>query len=373
MIEKLRVFSIYLLLLMVIWPMGQVTGQVLENYDIEITYEEKEAFFNTYKSANVLVDLKNFPQAQIRIKLPNGAGLFFNGILGEVAKQDTVLYFGSDDLRNKIGGQTEELLVGVFKKGLEQGAFSLQKGYFKEEVPSLKQLEREDLIRKRDANVMQDFFFTAVLSILILFSLFRTLFPSVFSIFWGLDRILSFEDLWESVGISKIYSAELLFYLFTINSGISLFIVIGMYETGLEVFGEKLGQSLNFLLLLWLSSSAILTALFFLKFLWLGANTFVFDLKRIALPHFFYLLKVTGLGLLVVLTVLVIINSNGIIFPEGYFTYVSYVFFGFYAFGIISLLFWLSNKVGLKNYHLFSYLCTSELIPFLVIFKLILG
>jgi hypothetical protein len=53
--------------------------------------------------------------------------------------------------------------------------------------------------------------------------------------------------------------------------------------------------------------------------------------------------------------------------------YLLALFFVLYIFGVLMLFFLMTKKVSFKNYHLFSYLCTAELVPFLVIAKLIIG
>ncbi|MEX2513876.1 MAG: DUF4271 domain-containing protein [Cyclobacteriaceae bacterium] len=351
-------------------------AQVLKNYDPEIKLSEKGSLFSGSKFASVSVDLETFPQAEFRIKISRESGLFLNGRLWGTVERDTVLYFGKGQLAPYLPWEKSEISILAYKKGISAGELSVQKGYFTNVQEENSSLESSEIkLLKRDRNRMQDFFFTALLSILFLFALLRAFFPSIFFIFWNWETVLSFEDLWESVGISKIYSAELLFYLFMINLGISLIAVTGIQASEYEVFGwgENLGKELNLLFLLWLTLAVILTVLTFLKFLWLGFNSYIFDLKKIALTHFFYLLKVVGLALTVVLLLLVVAFSNAFFSSPDIFSSVFWIFFGAYAMGILALMIWLSKKIGFKNYHLFSYLCTSELIPFLVIFKLILG
>lgn len=124
---------------------------------------------------------------------------------------------------------------------------------------------------------------------------------------------------------------------------------------------------------LWLVISLVLALLTFFKFLWLGIHTFIFDLHKVALPHFFYLLKVSGFGLLMVLGLTIVFYSNHLIPEMINMEILYYSFLGVYTLGIIGLSIWMLKKNGFNNYHLFSYLCTSELIPFLVICKLLLG
>lgn len=346
-------------------------SQVLFNYDPDIKLSKERTVFTPNDAAFVWVDTRKFTTAEWRIRIPGGAALFMGEALWMLAEEDTLLFISNQELESRIG-KSGELKISAFKRGIATRDFSVRKGFFDSDAGS-PGLQNDAIDTKRSRDKFKDFFFIIVLAILFFLALFRVLFPSIFGLFWNPIAIFSFEDLWESVSFSKIYSAELLFYLILINMGMALMIIFGIHLFEIDLFGLSFGNEVQMMVFIWLACTLCLTLITFLKFIWLGINTYLFELDKIALPHFFYLLKVSGFGLLVMIGGTVILYTNNL-FSGG--TYVWGLFISFlvvYTLGIIGLSIWLYKKNGFNNYHLFSYLCTSELIPFLVICKLLLG
>jgi hypothetical protein len=54
------------------------------------------------------------------------------------------------------------------------------------------------------------------------------------------------------------------------------------------------------------------------------------------------------------------------------YTYLMKGFFWLYAFGILGLFLLMMNRLDFKKYHLFTYLCLAEIVPFLVLCKWIM-
>ncbi|WP_156810288.1 DUF4271 domain-containing protein, partial [Nitritalea halalkaliphila] len=50
-----------------------------------------------------------------------------------------------------------------------------------------------------------------------------------------------------------------------------------------------------------------------------------------------------------------------------------WAFLGFYGLGVISLGFQMINLGTFKKYHIIAYLCSAELIPALIVAKLLIG
>lgn len=364
----------FLIVVSTLWMLAfpnHAISQVLSNYDPEIKHSSEKGMFTPNDAVYVRVDTRQFSTAEWRIRLPKGAALFIDEQLWEVVSNDTLLFFSNQELESRIG-KVGVLKISAFKKGIDPRDFSVRKGFFDADS-SPPQIRNQSMDNKRSRDRFKDFFFTIVLAILFFLALFRVLFPSIFGLFWNPIAIFSFEDLWESVSFSKIYSAELLFYLILINMGMALMGILGFHVFGIDFYGLSLENDIETMVFVWLAFTLSLTLITFLKFIWLGINTYIFELEKIALPHFFYLLKVSGFGLLVLIGLTVVVYSNNLLSGSMYVWWLFISFLTVYSLGIIGLSIWLYKKNGFNNYHLFSYLCTSELIPFLVICKFLLG
>lgn len=359
--------GLFLLLLFLI-P-SRSFAQVLVNYDSAIYENVSNSWGKKNESVSVIVDANQFPDASWRIKIPAGTSLFFNNDLWEYYPRDTVLLI-SNQATVPFKGEQGKLEITAFKRGISAEDFSLKKGYFNMVV---KEKALGNVLTKRNRDEIRDFFFIALIAILFLIAIFRAFFPAIFGIFWNPRSVFSIEDIWESSSFSKIYSAELLFYLVLINMSTGLLVVLVIHGLGIDFYGMGLDGEVEKLVFGWLIFSLLLTIITFFKFIWLGTGAFLFNLKKIAFPHFFYLLKVRGFALFITICMLLVVYANNWLSLYEHFSYMYYTFIIIYSLGLIGLTIWLYKKNGFNNYHLFSYLCTSELIPFLVICKLLLG
>jgi len=367
-IGHIMLFQGLFLLMLSSFP-AKSLAQVLVNYDSALHENFSDSWLRQKESVAVLVDVNQFPDASWRIRVPEGTGLFFNDALWEYYVRDTILVISNNTIvpfKNKEG----RLEITAFKQGISLEDFSLKKGYFntlnEKGVP-------ENVLVKRNKDEVKNFFFIALIAVLFLIAIFRAFFPAIFGIFWNPKSVFSIEDIWESGSFSKIYSAELLFYLVLINMCTGLLVILVIHGLGIDFYGMGLDGEVEKLVFGWLIFSLMLTIITFLKFIWLGTGAFLFNLKKIAFPHFFYLLKVRGFAFFIIICMLIVVYANNWVSFYEHFSYMYYTFFIIYSLGLIGLAIWLYKKNGFNNYHLFSYLCTSELIPFLVICKLLLG
>lgn len=344
-------------------------AQVLVNYDSALHENFSEGWLKQSESIAVQVDANQFQDASWQIRLPEGSSLFFNEALWDHYLQDTLLVVNNKSVLPYLDDEGK-LEIIAFKPGISPEDFSVQKGYFNH---SDEKIGMANVLEKRKTDEIRDFFFIALIGILFLIGIFRAFFPSIFSIFWNPKSVFSIEDIWESGSFSKIYSAELLFYLVLINMSTGLLVILVVHGLEIDFFGLGLDGGVEKLVFAWLIFSLLLLLITFVKFIWLGTGAILFSLNKIAFPHFFYLLKVRGFALFIILCMLVLVYANNWISLYEHFSYMYYTFFLIYSLGLIGLAIWLYKKNGFNNYHLFSYLCTSELIPFLVICKLLLG
>lgn len=365
---RLFVFQGLFLLVLSGLPFHSI-AQVLVNYDSALHENVSEGWFKHNESIAVQVDANQFQDASWQIRLPEGSSLFFNEALWDHYLHDTLLVINNKSVLPYLDDEGK-LEVIAFKPGISPEEFSVQKGYFNN---SVEKIETANVLEKRKKDEIRDFFFIALIAVLFLIAIFRAFFPSIFGIFWNPKSVFSIEDIWESGSFSKIYSAELLFYLVLINMSTGLLVILVVHGLEIDFFGLGLDSGVEKLVFAWLIFSLLLTIITFFKFIWLGTGAFLFSLNKIAFPHFFYLLKVRGFALFIIIGMLVLVYANNWVSLYEHFSYMYYTFFLIYSLGLIGLAIWLYKKNGFNNYHLFSYLCTSELIPFLVICKLLLG
>jgi hypothetical protein len=98
----------------------------------------------------------------------------------------------------------------------------------------------------------------------------------------------------------------------------------------------------------------------------------LFDLGKSEFAHFFYLLRLIAFGFAAVLVVVTFFVINDFNKLKMVYSFLMQGFFWFYVFGILGLFLLMMNRLDFKKYHLFTYLCLAEIVPFLVLCKWIM-
>jgi hypothetical protein len=187
--------------------------------------------------------------------------------------------------------------------------------------------------------------------------------------------LLNAEDFSDSGSLQKFFSFDILVFVLIVNMMSALGLILGAVLFKLEWIESRGDISFQNLLIGWIVGSLILLILTIIKFTAIRIVAYLFELNKIEFPHFFYLLR------------LVMIAITGLIFVSAYFLMNNYgfaksavgfsfqIFFWFYIIGLFVLFLIMMNRLNFKKYHLFTYLCIAELVPFLIITKwvMILG
>lgn len=355
-------------------------AQVLENYGPKILENYPPKGARLYSQVEVYVDLVSFPNAHLKIVLPSESVAFWEDRLWMMTTTDTLVVLPLDSIAGFLGGKlSSENLFTIIRKELDPQSLVLQKGYFDTAqstavvLPTLPQKGDGRQPQLRQKSNFPDFFFVALLSVLLLIAIYKLIYPFVLSMIITPTAVVSAEDFSESTGLQKFFSLDVIFFLLIINMAAFLLLMLLIDVTGRESVLFIVRGDLNQLFLFWLLGSLLMTALGVLKFSFLQAFGFLFELKRIVVPHFFYLLRIISITLFVIAFVVAVILLNNFIDLAIAVQYSLYGFFWIYLAGVFLLYWIMSSRIPFKNYHLFVYICTTELVPLLAISKIVIG
>jgi hypothetical protein len=147
--------------------------------------------------------------------------------------------------------------------------------------------------------------------------------------------------------------------------------------TGLLIYREdwienSTGWDTGSLIVFWLSLSFVILILTILKFAVIRVISYLFDMGKSDFAHFFYLLRLIVFGFSVVLVASLFFVINDYSSLEPVFTFGMRMFFWFYILGVVGLFLIMMNRLSFKKYHLFTYLCIAEIVPFLILSKWIM-
>lgn len=355
-------------------------SQVLENYGPSILEDYPATRIGAYDQIAAKVDLRSFPKSDLKVGLPKGAVAFWEDRLWIMAKSDTTIIMPLALVSEFVGEKlASENTLTIIRPEIDPGVVVLQKGYFSNEeqaaAPILIVPRRVDPLQPeaRIKSAFPDFFFVALVSVLLLVAIYKLIYPFVLSMIITPTSVVSAEDFSESTGLQKFFSLDVIFFLLIINMAAFLLLMLLVDVTDRESLLFMVRGDLNQLFLYWLLGSLVLTGLGVLKFSFLQAFGFLFELKKVVVPHFFYLLRIISITIFVIAFVVAVIHLNNFIDLEITVQYSLYAFFWIYLVGVFLLYWIMSNRVPFKNYHLFVYICTTELVPLLAISKIVIG
>ncbi|WP_192348031.1 DUF4271 domain-containing protein [Algoriphagus sp. Y33] len=346
-------------------------SQVLEDYNTKWEEGERETWFSSNDRLMVDLDLETFPLAHFSFEFPDHSVVFVGEKLWFFTDQDTAFTAQVREFREEFSA--DKVNLTVFKNGISSEQASVKK-ILKFQDTNSGAGDRVFFSKSRnfDRQNIRDFFGVGLLISLLLITLYKLAYPFIFEIMIKPISLLNAEDFSESGSLQKFFSIDILFYVFLVNMLLSLAMVTGLVVFRQEWFEARLELSFAVLISLWIGGAFLLLLLTILKFTAIKALSFLFDLGKLEFPHFFYLLRlvaITTIGLIVV-SAFFLLNQFSAIKTALELSFTG--FFWMYISGILGLFLIMVNKLGFKKYHLFTYLCIAELVPFLILAKLVI-
>lgn len=350
-----------------------VKAQVLENYERNWQASELHSFLSSKNQFSLAVNVRDFPESYLKFQIPAGSTVFLEGKLWRLFERDTVLKVPVYELRSDFGKDT--LQVTVINEGIGTGDYSLavQKvlGQAINSPEVLPQSGSEENSRFVPAPV-KDFYFTSLVIILFFLAVYRLVYPYLLGVLLQPLAVINAEDFSETGSLQKFFSFDILLYLFIVGMMISQSGV-----TAVVIFRKDWLQSwidLEFLslMIVWLLGSMMMLLVTILKFIAIRIISYLFDLGKSDFAHFFYLLRLIVIGFSLIILVGAYFVSNNFGSLHSVFELMLSGFFWFYVLGVVGLFLIMMNRLSFKKYHLFTYLCIVEIVPFLILSKWIM-
>lgn len=359
-------------LLIVFWLLlgvSSTSAQVLQDYSSSWEKGKDETWIRPNDRLVLQLDLSTFPLANISFSFPEKSVVFIGEKLWIYADGDTTFSKPIVELANEF--DQNDLELTVFKKGIEIGDAKIQKilqptanaegmDMVNEQVGEIRRFDRQDL---------RDFYFVAVLIILLILAVYKVAYPYLFSSIIRPESLLTAEDFSDSGSLQKFFSSDVLFYLLLVNLMTSLVAVIGLVfyrQVWLETW---IGIDFQSLLILWGLGAIGFFIITILKFIGIRIVAYLFDLRRLEFAHFFYLLRLVVLGITGFVLIIAFFLVNEFSSAKEAIGISLSVFFWVYIIGVFGLFIIMMNRLSFKKYHLFTYLCIAELVPFLIMAK----
>lgn len=220
------------------------------------------------------------------------------------------------------------------------------------------------------SNTFRDFSITAILILIIFFVSIIRLNPGLASDFFSMRKVFSLRENEMDHHYYRVTSGTILFYVFTsLLSGVYVLIVAKFITVNGVTTGIN-GASYWMIVFLWLKLSVYILFFLLMKITLIYVISTLFGIRAIAGYHFFNFVRLLliSIGILTVVLVLYYIPHGQ---QTGFYNFLhtiipwilgAWIFLGFFK---------LASRIHHSAFHLFSYICITELIPFLLILKVL--
>jgi hypothetical protein len=214
----------------------------------------------------------------------------------------------------------------------------------------------------------RDFIFIAALIILMLLLAIIRLNPKLASDYFSVTKIFSLRESEDSIVYTRITSSgNFLFYGFSsLTLGFFLLLLFSNLPQKEWIQINSFQQAI----LSWLVISTGVTVLFFAKMLVIYLLATIFHLRDVAGMQFFNWVRVLFLsvGISVAIIIAMVITRNAST-PWFQFFYIALGWL--LVLWIVLAFFKIAAKARIGLFHLFSYLCATEIIPSLIVLKIL--
>jgi hypothetical protein len=262
-------------------------------------------------------------------------------------------------------------LANIYSNKLFVGLFSAFGSHHLETVMETKnQLLPRDGIALRKGNYFLDFTILASLLLVVGFTLLLRTNPTLTFDYLDLNKLFSFLDRDESTLALRIASSvNLLVYLFC-SLFLALILLVSFHLMGRQVLiaSQFAVRSTIQGFQQWIFLSAIIFGLLILKLIWLVILNSLFGFRDIVRIQFFNFVRVILIAMSV-LTMITTVYFVANIQDQKYFFHLITILSTIFGAGAVVMYFKLMARMPYHFFHLFSYLCASEIIPLVVLIR----
>jgi len=303
---------------------------------------------------------------RLEIRAPKESFILVNGKY--YSEINEVLTLHTDSLLKEFGTYVYDFTI-FRNSGLS--ATNLRTVYYKQIVGLAEGMPQD----RRSRGDFSNFFVLVSFLILAFVGILFRRFPRDTLDYFSFQRSLSFKNREETLVSTRPFNRTNILFII-LNSGIIAFLLVALVRlTNGYVYFPFVNTEMNLSqsLLSWLFTTAIVFVSFLLKYLLMSIFIGLFRMGDFRYIQHFNSLRYS-LGSFLFIFILMTITylafrTEGL---EAYFIYTRIIVI-LLVMRIIVLFFKLRDYTSYRNFHLFSYLCGTELIPFIIVYKLVLG
>jgi hypothetical protein len=218
----------------------------------------------------------------------------------------------------------------------------------------------------------RDFAIIGIMVLLVMIITIIKLNPKLASDYFSISKIFSMREAEDGPSKSRITnSINILFYAYS-SLMLGYFLMIVYHFLPHEYPTALFFQPTTFwdAILEWGELSLIVLALFFAKIVMVYGLSYIFGMKEVGSVHFFNWVRLL-VGVFGVLTVIVFFYFIMRGTREGFYDFLLHAIAWVFAGWMVLIILKLQRQLQHSMFHLFSYICATELIPFLITVKVL--
>jgi hypothetical protein len=222
----------------------------------------------------------------------------------------------------------------------------------------------------KTGTTFRDFTITAILVLIIFLVSIIRLNPGLSADYFSIRKIFSRRESEDDHYYYRVTSGTILFYVFT-SLLLALYLMIVSRFTNATLGIEGLQDaSYGLLIFTWLKISVYVLLFLFAKIILIYLISLLFGIREVAGYHFFNFVRIllVSIGLFsIVLLIYFILHGQRLGFYELLYAAIPWILGGWILLGFLKL----ASRVQHSAFHLFSYICATELIPFFIIIEVL--
>lgn len=232
-------------------------------------------------------------------------------------------------------------------------------------------LQSQDDFESKPTTHFRDFVVVIFMLLVVFFLVLFRLNPKLTIDYFSVRRTLMLRESDDQQAYSRIISISILFYfLVSLCVGLFLMIVVRFAPNDYYISIAIHYSDFVSIILYWLKVSLIVFGVILVKSLFVHGLAYLFGFSEVSSFHFFNFTRILLILFFLVTTAAVMYFLAMGYSPSFYMTLfqaIRYVMF----FWIVLMFLKLGNRLEFARFHLFSYLCATEILPLLVIAKVL--